>query len=167
METEELMAMNHWAAPSPEGHPPMVLCCNRSQVIAPLGIRIARVEDHDNLAAVFDAQSEVVTAVYGDFFIAELVEAQNDENRALVAEVDGRAVGLMCLTSDVDINVLAQCFQLDPYDNLLKAPYMKRVREHARAVLEHGEQAGSAGNRRCCNLRLLLLRSSYRHKQCL
>ncbi|CAE7291608.1 CFAP61, partial [Symbiodinium sp. CCMP2456] len=110
-------------------------------VIAPLGIRIARVEDHDNLAAVFDAQSEVVTAVYGDFFIAELVEAQNDENRALVAEVDGRAVGLMCLTSDVDINVLAQCFQLDPYDNLLKAPYMKRVREHARAVLEHGEQA--------------------------
>ena len=55
-------------------------------------------EDHDNLAAVFDAQSEVVTSVYGDFFIAELIEAhlelsgskasqaQNDENRALVAE---------------------------------------------------------------------------------
>ena len=26
----------------------------------------------------------------------------------------------MCLTSDVDINVLAQCFELDPYDQLLK-----------------------------------------------
>lgn len=139
MTTEELMPMTHWAAPSVEGHPPMVLSCNRSQVIAPLGIRIARVEDHDNLAAVFDAQSEVVTSVYGDFFIAELIEAQNDENRALVAEVDGRAVGLMCLTSDVDINVLAQCFQLDPYDNLLKGPYMKRVREHSQLLLEGRE----------------------------
>eukprot|EP00913_Durusdinium_trenchii_P004853 g4508.t1 len=137
MTTEELMPMTHWAAPSVEGHPPMVLSCNRSQVIAPLGIRIAR--DHDNLAAVFDAQSEVVTSVYGDFFIAELIEAQNDENRALVAEVDGRAVGLMCLTSDVDINVLAQCFQLDPYDNLLKGPYMKRVREHSQLLLEGRE----------------------------
>lgn len=136
MMSDELMAMTHWAAPSLEGHPPMVLSCNRSQVIAPLGIRIARVEDHDNLAAVFDAQSEVVTSVYGDFFIAELIEAQNDENRALVAEVDGRAVGLMCLTSDVDINVLAQCFQVDPYDNLLKGPYMKRVREHSRRLME-------------------------------
>jgi len=58
MMSEELMAMTHWAAPSVEGHPRMVLSCNRSQVIAPLGIRIARVEDHDNLAAVFDAQSE-------------------------------------------------------------------------------------------------------------
>eukprot|EP00435_Cladocopium_sp_Y103_P024544 s1224_g6.t1 len=134
--SDELMAMTHWAAPSVEGHPPMVLSCNRSQVIAPLGIRIARVEDHDNLAAVFDAQSEVVTSVYGDFFIAELIEAQNDENRALVAEVDGRAVGLMCLTSDVDINVLAQCFQVDPYDNLLKGSYMKRVREHSRRLME-------------------------------
>lgn len=139
MVTEELMAMTHWAAPSVEGHPPIVLSCNRSQVIAPLGIRIARVEDHDNLAAVFDAQSEVVTSVYGDFFIAELIEAQNEENRALVAEVDGRAVGLMCLTSDVDINVLAQCFQVDPYDNLLKGAYMKRVREHSRKLLEGHE----------------------------
>eukprot|EP00931_Biecheleriopsis_adriatica_P091341 TRINITY_DN65224_c0_g1_i1.p1 TRINITY_DN65224_c0_g1~~TRINITY_DN65224_c0_g1_i1.p1 ORF type:complete len:1519 (+),score=374.86 TRINITY_DN65224_c0_g1_i1:69-4625(+) len=133
--TDELAPMGHWAAASADGTPPIVLRCSREQVILPLGIRIARVEDHDNLAAVFDAQSEVVTSVYGDFFIAELIEAQNEENRALVAEVDGRAVGLMCFTSDVDINVLAQCFQLDAYDNLLKPHYMRRVRDHANTVL--------------------------------
>merc|ERR1712224_266620 len=92
---------------------------------------MARVEDHDNLVSVFNAQSEVVTDIYGEYFIAELIEAQNDENKALVAEVDGRAVGLMCLTSDVDVNVLAQCFQLDAMDHLLKPQYAQKVRDQA------------------------------------
>lgn len=123
----------HWAASHDDGRA-SVLSCSRATIITPLCIRMARVEDHDNLAAVFDAQSEVVTEIYGEYFIAELIEAQNEENKALVAEVDGRAVGLMCLTSDVDANVLSQCFQLDPYDCLLKPHYMKRVREYADAV---------------------------------
>merc|ERR1719272_1760287 len=113
-----------------------VLACRRRSVITPLFIRMARVEDHDNLVAVFNAQSEVITEIYGEYFIAELIEAQNEENKALVAEVDGRAVGLMCLTSDVDINVLSQCFQLDPYDNLLKPQVMRRVRQYVAAVFE-------------------------------
>lgn len=111
-----------------------VLACRRLDIITPLFIRMARVEDHDNLVAVFNAQSEVVTDIYGEYFIAELIEAQNEENQALVAEVDGRAVGLMCLTSDVDINVLSQCFQLDPYDNLLKPDVMRRIRQYQQAV---------------------------------
>jgi len=115
-----------------------ILCCTRAQIIRPLYIRMARVEDHDNLVAVFNSQSEVVTDIYGEYFIAELIEAQNEENKALVAEVDGRAVGMMCLTSNVDINVLAQCFHLDPYDNLLKPNIMSRVRDHARSVLDGG-----------------------------
>ena len=32
-------------------------------------------------------QSEVLTAIYGEFFLAELIEAQNEHNHALVAEV--------------------------------------------------------------------------------
>merc|ERR1719331_3565286 len=111
-----------------------VLAAKREDYIAPLFIRRARVEDHDDLVAVFNAQSDVTTNVYGEYFLAELVEAQNEENRAIVAEVDGRAVGLMCLTSDVDINVLTQCFELDPYDNLLKPQVMMRIRQHAEAI---------------------------------
>eukprot|EP00928_Gymnodinium_smaydae_P086928 TRINITY_DN71311_c0_g1_i1.p1 TRINITY_DN71311_c0_g1~~TRINITY_DN71311_c0_g1_i1.p1 ORF type:complete len:1571 (+),score=434.65 TRINITY_DN71311_c0_g1_i1:635-4714(+) len=128
-------SVGDWAAPTIHGDEsevnPEVLVCQRPDVITPLFIRTAKVEDHDNLVAVFNAQSEVVTDVYGDYFIAELIEAQNEENKALVAEVDGRAVGLMCFTSDVDVNVLAQCFQVDPYDNLLKPRTMQRIREHA------------------------------------
>ena len=35
--------------------------------------------------------------------------------------------GLMCMTSEVDVNVLAQCFELTPYDNLLKPAYWAKV----------------------------------------
>eukprot|EP00397_Hematodinium_sp_SG-2012_P001935 GEMP01001940.1.p1 GENE.GEMP01001940.1~~GEMP01001940.1.p1 ORF type:complete len:1503 (+),score=407.10 GEMP01001940.1:185-4693(+) len=101
--------------------------CMRDDVIAPLFIRMARVEDHDDLVAVFNAQSEVVTEFYGEYFIAELIEAQNEENKAIVAEVDGRAVGLMCMTSDVDVNILSQCFDIECFDNLLKPKYMRKV----------------------------------------
>jgi hypothetical protein len=106
-----------------------VLACRRADVITPLFIRRARVEDHDDLVAVFNAQSEVTTDVYGEYFLAELIEAQNKENQAIVAEVDGRAVGLLCLTSDVDVNVLAQCFELGPYDQLLKPACMDKIRQ--------------------------------------
>ena len=41
----------------------------------------ACVEDHDDLVPVFNAQSEVLTERYGEFFIAELIEAQDDRNR--------------------------------------------------------------------------------------
>lgn len=133
-----------WASANPVRMPPSVLMCRRADVITPLFIRMAKVEDHDNLVEIFDAQSEVVREVYGEYFIAELIESQNDENKALVAEVDGRAVGLMCLTSDVDVNVLAQCFELDPYDNLLKPHYMGRVRDHAQAILNGSSSASLA-----------------------
>lgn len=82
----------------------------------PLKIRMARVEDHDALVKVFDAQSEVVSEVYGDYFLAELIEAQDADNKAIVGEdANGAAAGLVCLTADVDANVLAQCFELVSY----------------------------------------------------
>ena len=64
--------------------------CPRAVLARPV-IREARVEDHDDLVPVFNAQSEVLTERYGEFFIAELIEAQDEANRALVAEVDGHA----------------------------------------------------------------------------
>ncbi|CAD7974188.1 unnamed protein product [Amoebophrya sp. A25] len=104
-----------------------VLGTKKDKFIEGLKIRMARGEDHDALVAVFNSQSEVVTEIYGEYFLAELMESQDKENKALVAEVDGQARGLCCLTSDVDVNVLAQCFELLPYDNLLKSKYWSKV----------------------------------------
>ena len=86
--------------------------CPRGLYLPDLLIREARVEDHDDLVPVFNAQSEVLTERYGEFFIAELIEAQDEANRALVAEVDGHAVGLLSLSREIDIALLQQCFDL-------------------------------------------------------
>ena len=92
-------------------------------------MRDAKQEDHDDLADVFNSQSETVTEAYGEYFIAELIAAQNKNNRALVAQVKDKAVGLMGLTSEVDVKLLHQCFELDSFDNLLKPEFMNAVRK--------------------------------------
>ena len=48
-------------------------------------VRRAKQEDHDDLADVFNSQSETITEAYGEYFIAELIAAQNENNKALVA----------------------------------------------------------------------------------
>ena len=69
-------------------------------------IRQAKQEDHDDLADVFNNQSETVTEAYGEYFLAEMIAAQNKHNNALVAQVKDKAVGLMGLTDEVDISLL-------------------------------------------------------------
>lgn len=99
---------------------PKAYACPRSFFIPPLSIRAARIEDHDDLVPVFDQQSEVLTSIYGEFFLAELIESQNEHNFSLVAEVNDRAVGLMSITDEIDIRLLQKCFDLSGYDNLRK-----------------------------------------------
>lgn len=96
-------------------------------------IRRAQQEDHDDLADVFNNQSETVTEAYGEYFLAELIAAQSDHNKALVAQVKDKAVGLMGLSDEVNTSLLHECFELDHYDNLLKPDFMdaiKRRREY-------------------------------------
>ena len=53
-----------------------VYACPRGLYMPLLHVRPARVEDHDDLEPVFNAQSEVLSDRYGQFFIAELIENQ-------------------------------------------------------------------------------------------
>lgn len=101
---------------------------SRVHVVPYIEIRQAKQEDHDDLADVFNSQSETVTEAYGEYFIAELIASQNETNQALVAQVKDKAVGLMGLTKEVDLKLLHKCFELDTYDNLLKPEYMDAIR---------------------------------------
>jgi hypothetical protein len=56
--------------------------------------------------------------------------------KALVAQVEDKAVGIMSVTSDIDTKLLWQCFELDPYDNLLDGVYMDVVREKREEIIE-------------------------------
>ena len=100
----------------------------RLNVLPFIEVRRAKQEDHDDLADVFNSQSETITEAYGEYFIAELIANQNESNKALVAQVKDKAVGLLGLTNHVDIKLLHKCFELDPFDNLLKSEYMDAIR---------------------------------------
>lgn len=47
-----------------------------------------------------------------------------------------KAVGLMGLTSEVDVKLLHQCFDLEAFDNLYKPGYMNALRNRWAALLE-------------------------------
>lgn len=79
------------------------------------------------MAAVFNSQSDTVTQTYGEYFIAELIASQNDTNKALVAQVKDKAIGLMGITSDIDSKLLHECFDLQPFDNLMKPEFMNAL----------------------------------------
>ena len=75
-------------------------------------IRMAREQDHDDLAEIFNRQSEVLTSQFGEFFIADLIATQNltrrlskkfkAEGKAIVGQVKDKAVGLMSVSTEIE-----------------------------------------------------------------
>ncbi|XP_015261483.1 PREDICTED: cilia- and flagella-associated protein 61 [Gekko japonicus] len=94
--------------------------CERHRYSPQLYIRQARVEDHDDLTPLFTSQNDTLRETYGEYFLAELIEAQDDENVAVVCEEEGKAVGFMSVCSKVNIELLHDCFDLGPFHGLCK-----------------------------------------------
>ncbi|KAL8445330.1 hypothetical protein Emed_005672 [Eimeria media] len=59
---------------------------------------------------------------------AALCSAQNEENRCIVSEVDGRARGFAAFTTEVDLALLTSCFELSAYDYLIKPSYHDKIK---------------------------------------
>lgn len=38
-------------------------------------------EDNDDLMPVFEAQSDLLSLTYGDFFLGDMIEIQDDQNK--------------------------------------------------------------------------------------
>lgn len=70
-----------------------------------------------------------------------------------MAQVKDKAVGLLGLTSEVDVKLLRQCFELDSFDNLLKPDFMNAVRRRRDHLLE--ERRKQAEEQRLAELRRL------------
>ncbi|XP_025915985.1 cilia- and flagella-associated protein 61 [Apteryx rowi] len=97
-----------------------LLVCHRHQYCPQLYVRKARLEDHDDLLPILTCHSETLKEIYGDYFLADLLETQDEENQAVVGEDGGTAVGFMSLCSQVNISLLHECFDLGPFHGLCK-----------------------------------------------
>ncbi|KAE9098018.1 hypothetical protein PF010_g15732 [Phytophthora fragariae] len=98
-------------------------------------VRRARVEDHDDLEPILTAQAEAVSSVFGDYFLAELIHDQDEHNVCLIAEAastggssgganaagQGRAVGLLAISDQLDVSTLQDNFALGPLNDLAKS----------------------------------------------
>ncbi|XP_076442739.1 cilia- and flagella-associated protein 61-like [Babylonia areolata] len=69
---------------------------------------------------VFGHRTDSLKEIYGEYFLAELVDAQDEHMYCLVAEVDGLAKGFMSISDDVNFNLLNDCFELAPFHGLRK-----------------------------------------------
>ena len=45
------------------------------------------VNDNDDLIPLFNSYTDLLRTTYGDFYVAEMIEAQNEDNKCLTAEV--------------------------------------------------------------------------------
>lgn len=100
-----------------------VLSASRSKMshyVQPLNVRSARMEDHDDLLPVLELQSESLSANFGEFYVAQLIESEDERNKSLVAHVDDKAIGLLCLSDEFELRDLQLSFELDVYGNLAK-----------------------------------------------
>eukprot|EP01029_Cantina_marsupialis_P024600 TRINITY_DN6361_c0_g1_i1.p1 TRINITY_DN6361_c0_g1~~TRINITY_DN6361_c0_g1_i1.p1 ORF type:complete len:1531 (+),score=538.46 TRINITY_DN6361_c0_g1_i1:383-4975(+) len=98
----------------------LMLQLKKEELIPEIFVRPALVEDHDDLSPLFQSQQFSLEEKYGEFYLADLVDDQSEGNHSLVGEVKGKAVGLMSVAGDVDLELLQQCFDLMPFDNLIK-----------------------------------------------
>ena len=103
--------------------------CVRRKHVPELQIRVSQVEDNDALAPIFEKQMKDLTSEYGAFYLADIIGSQNKTKKCLTAEVDGKPVGLMSFSSNIQVDMLQQCFGLERYGNL-----RKRVTEQEQVV---------------------------------
>ena len=102
---------------------------NRRVVVFPIiEIRMGNEYDHDDLENIFKDQTPPETTnQFEDFFIAKLIANQDDDNKVLVGQVNDKAIGMLSISTDINVNFLIKNFELETYDNLLKPDYMEAV----------------------------------------
>ncbi|KAF6770134.1 hypothetical protein AHF37_10685 [Paragonimus kellicotti] len=82
--------------------------------------RIAAVEDNDDLVPLFNSQTDLLRKTYGNYYIAELVEAQNEELKCVVIECDRKAVGFVSATKRINLEGLNECYDLTLFNGFRK-----------------------------------------------
>ncbi|XP_011864945.1 PREDICTED: cilia- and flagella-associated protein 61-like [Vollenhovia emeryi] len=84
-------------------------------------LKIRRVveEDHDDVIAIVDGETG---ERYGRYCISEMIRQPNSCRRSIIGEdpADGSAVGVVCLNSTIDVDLLNENFELTPYNGLKK-----------------------------------------------
>ena len=86
---------------------------NRRVVVFPIiEIRMGNEYDHDDLENIFKDQTPPETTnQFEDFFIAKLIANQDEDNKVLVGQVNDKAIGMLSISTDINVNFLIKNFE--------------------------------------------------------
>ncbi|GBP90142.1 Cilia- and flagella-associated protein 61 [Eumeta japonica] len=116
---------------APDARPPALYAASRAGVCPRLRVRRAVEEDNDDIIPIIERQSTRLRALYGEFYVSELVARHPESERVLlVCEDKQLAVGVMCLNTAINYDALQEDFDLMPYAGL------KRVDKNEDLVVE-------------------------------
>ncbi|CAB3244482.1 unnamed protein product [Arctia plantaginis] len=98
---------------------PALYIADRVEVSPRLRIRRAVEEDNDDLVPILERHAPQLQALYGEFYISELISRHPESDRVLlVCEHKELAVGMMCLNTMVNYEALEENFVLTPFAGL-------------------------------------------------
>ena len=90
-----------------------------------------------DLENIFIEQSSAkISNNFEDFFIVKMIARQDKDNKFLVSKVNDKAIGMMAISTDINISFLAKYFELKEYDNLLCQDYMEAVNLERKKISE-------------------------------
>lgn len=90
-----------------------IFYAKRDTFLASYIIRRAVEEDNDDLVEIIP---KIFKETYGEYYISEMLSEEEETGRQLiVAEFQGRAVGVLCLNEVVNYKLLNKTFELVPY----------------------------------------------------
>lgn len=92
---------------------------SRIMVIILLSIA-CREEDNDDVIAIVNGESTHLKELYGEYCISEIIRHPDCRRLIIGEDTIGSAVGVICLNSTIDVDLLNENFELTPYNGLKK-----------------------------------------------
>ncbi|XP_042359745.1 cilia- and flagella-associated protein 61 [Plectropomus leopardus] len=118
----------------------LAFICHREEHCPRLHVRTARVEDHDDIMRLFADQTKFLSFIEEPYFLAELIETQNEENHTAVCESDGVVIGFISVTSSVDLKLLHSSFELSELDGMYKLQEINHEEPAAPSDVQENEE---------------------------
>lgn len=96
-----------------------VYVAHRSKFAPKLMVREAVIEDNDDLLPILQSCSPHIVADQDDFFLAKLIQSQDQRNRIFVGVEKNRPVGMLSTSLDVNVSFIRNVFDLSNYPDLI------------------------------------------------
>ncbi|XP_047534346.1 cilia- and flagella-associated protein 61-like [Vanessa atalanta] len=99
----------------------------RNDFCPKLKIRRAVEEDNDDIVSILGKNCPKLQEMYGEFYISEIIGRHPEMDRTIiVADYQDQAVGVMCLNTKMNYNLLQNTYELGPLHGLRKLTALEK-----------------------------------------